>query len=87
MIKTQDNDGVVITTQVEEVVKLTDLDLELERLEGQKYEATIRLGELQNVINGIEAKIQEKTALKAEILSTFPEIEAVVYPVAVEEKL
>ena len=87
MEKTQTEDGVVITTQVEEVVKLTDLDLELERLEGQKYEATIRLGELQNVINEIEAKIQEKTALKAEILSTFPEMEAVVYPVEVEEKL
>ena len=81
MEKTQTEDGVVITTQVEEVVKLTDLDLELERLEGQRYEATIRIGEMQNALTGIEAKIQTKKDLKAEILATFPEIEAVVYPV------
>ena len=81
MEKNQENDGVIITKEVEEVVKLGDLDLQVERLEGQRYEANIRLVELQNVIVGLEAQIKEKKDLKEEIINTFPELKPEVKPV------
>ena len=76
MEKTPDGKGVLITKEVVEVVNLTDLDLELERLEGQRYEQEIRITEKQAILTQIEDKIELKKKLRADMLTAFPELES-----------
>jgi len=78
MEKNQTADGVIITKQVEEVVKIEDLNLEIERLEAQVYEANVRMVEAANAKTEFEAKLAEKRKLKDDIFLAFPDLMPVV---------